>query len=128
TEVVQYQQLARYVAAFDVGIAPIADIPFNRAKSNVKVKEYAAMGVPWLASPIGPYADLGEKQGGRLVPDDRWFEELEHLVSDARARKRLAKRGIKWANGQRLRRNLGVWEAALQRAIALAGSPVPVAG
>ncbi|HMJ02369.1 MAG TPA: hypothetical protein VK506_05475, partial [Conexibacter sp.] len=32
TEVVQYQQLARYVGAFDVGIAPIADIPFNRAK------------------------------------------------------------------------------------------------
>lgn len=121
TEVVQYQALARYVGAFDIGIAPIADIPFNRAKSNVKVKEYAAMGVPWLASPIGPYAGLGEKQGGRLVADDRWHAELERLVTDERARRKLAKRGVKWAGGQRLRRNMGAWEAALRRAVALAG-------
>ncbi|HZV72085.1 MAG TPA: hypothetical protein VFF79_00060 [Conexibacter sp.] len=127
TEVVQYQELARYVGAFDVGIAPIADIPFNRAKSNVKVKEYAAMGVPWLASPIGPYAGLGEKQGGRLVPDDRWDAELERLVSDERTRRRLTKRGAKWASGQRLRRNLGAWEAPLRRAVALAGAREPIA-
>lgn len=120
TEVVQYQALARYVGGFDVGIAPIADIPFNRAKSNVKVKEYAAMGVPWLASPIGPYAGLGEKQGGRLVPDDRWYEELDRLVRDERARRKLAKRGVKWANGQRLRRNLDGWQAAVERAAELA--------
>ena len=127
TEVVQYQDLARFVGAFDIGIAPIADIPFNRAKSNVKLKEYAAMGVPWLASPIGPYADLGEKQGGRLVPDDRWYEELERLVTDRRARQRLAKRGAKWASGQRLRRNLGAWEAAVRRAVELARASAPTA-
>jgi glycosyltransferase involved in cell wall biosynthesis len=120
TEVVQYQDLARYVGTFDVGIAPIADIAFNRAKSNVKVKEYAAMGVPWLASPIGPYEGLGEKQGGRLVPDDRWEAELERLVTDERARRKLAKRGVKWANGERLRRNLDRWDDALRRAVALA--------
>lgn len=116
TEVVQYQALARYVGGFDVGIAPIADIPFNRAKSNVKVKEYAAMGVPWLASPIGPYSGLGEKQGGRLVPDDRWYEELDRLVRDERARRKLAKRGVRWGNGQRLRRNMDGWAAAMREA------------
>jgi hypothetical protein len=128
TEVVQYQELARYVGGFDIGIAPIADIPFNRAKSNVKVKEYAAMGVPWLASPIGPYAGFGEKQGGRLVPDDRWYEELERLVTDERARRKLAKRGVRWANGQRLRRNLDGWQAATRRAVELARAPAALAG
>ena len=125
TEVVQYQQLARYVGSFDIGIAPIADIPFNRAKSNVKVKEYAAMGVPWLASPIGPYEGLGEKQGGRLVADDRWYVELERLVRDERARRKLARRGVRWGNGQRLRRNLDGWERAVRRALerARAGEP-----
>ena len=106
---------ARYVGGFDVGIAPIADNPFNRAKSNVKVKEYAVMGVPWLASPIGPYAGLGEKQGGRLVPDDRWYEELERLVDDERARRGSRSAASSGANGQRLRRNLGGWEAAMRR-------------
>ena len=121
----QYQQLARYVGSFDVGIAPIADIPFNRAKSNVKVKEYAAMGVPWLASPIGPYAGLGEKQGGRLVADGRWHEELERLVDDERARRKLAKRGVKWGDGQRLRRNMGGWEQAVRRALERARANAP---
>jgi glycosyltransferase involved in cell wall biosynthesis len=124
SEVIQYQDLARYVGTFDIGIAPIADTPFNRAKSNVKVKEYAAMGVPWLASPIGPYAGLGERQGGRLVPDDRWDEALERLVSDRRARQKLTKRGVKWADSQRLRRNLDAWETALQRATERAGAGV----
>lgn len=127
TEVVQYQALGQYVSAFDVGIAPIADIPFNRAKSNVKVKEYAAVGVPWLASPIGPYAGLGEKQGGRLVPDDRWYEELERLVTDERARRKLTKRGVKWGDSQRLRRNIDRWQAAVERAAELARSHVPAA-
>jgi hypothetical protein len=125
TEVVQYQALAQYVGTFDVGIAPIADIPFNRAKSNVKVKEYAAMGVPWLASPIGPYAQLGEKQGGRLVADDRWYDELERLIGDGRARRKLAKRGARWGDSQRLRRNLGAWETAVRRAAELAGVRPP---
>lgn len=128
TQVVQYQELARYVGAFDVGIAPIADAPFNRAKSNVKVKEYAAMGVPWLASPIGPYAGLGEKQGGRLVADDRWHAELERLVTDAKARRKLGTRGVKWASGQRLRRNLDRWEAAVVRAVELARAGAAHAG
>lgn len=117
TLVVQYGELARFVGDFDIGIAPIADHPFNRAKSNVKIKEYAAMGVPWLASPLGPYVGLGEKQGGRLVPDDRWYEELEQLVDDQRRRRKLSKRGLKWARGERLAGNLDRWEAALRDAL-----------
>ncbi|HEX7291463.1 MAG TPA: hypothetical protein VF250_10085 [Conexibacter sp.] len=126
TELVQYHDLARYVAGFDIGIAPIADSPFNRAKSNVKLKEYAAMGVPWLASPIGPYAGFGEQQGGRLVPDGRWFEELDRLVRDERARRKLGRRGAKWGGSQRLRRNLGGWHAAVLRAVERAGAPARV--
>ena len=62
----------------------------------MKLKEYAAAGVPWLASPIGPYAGLGEQQGGRLVADDRWYEELVRLIEKPRERRKLAKRGAKW--------------------------------
>ncbi len=122
TLVVQYQDLARYVSEFDIGIAPIGDTPFNRAKSNVKLKEYAAMGVPWLASPIGPYAELGERQGGRLVPDDGWYDALDRLVRDARARRKLAKRGAKWGESQRLRHHLDRWQAVLARATELAAT------
>lgn len=102
-------QLAGTLAEADIGIAPLADIPFNRARSNVKLKEYGAAQLPWLASPVGPYAHLGEDQGGRLVRDDSWEQELLDLVDDGKARKRLAKRGHKWARTQTIDANVGQW-------------------
>ncbi len=120
----EFERLPNYVTAFDVGIAPIADSEFNRSRSNVKVKEYAALGVPWLASPIGPYADLGEDEGGRLVPDDRWLEEIERLVLDHKARRKLAKRAVKWGQRQTIAANVHVWEETLREAAERAGRRV----
>jgi glycosyltransferase involved in cell wall biosynthesis len=114
---VPFEALGARLTAFDIGIAPIADNPFNRARSNIKLKEYAAAGVPWLASPIGPYAGLGEKQGGRLVPDDRWHEALDELIRSPRARRRLAKHGRRWAREQLLARHAGEWESAFDEAL-----------
>ncbi len=120
--ITRYGELPQLMSQFDIGIAPLLDIPFNRARSNVKVKEYAAMGVPWLASPIGPYAQLGEEQGGRLVPDDRWYHELEMLVTDSDARARLAHRGRRWAQGERIEAHVDRWEQAFETAVARAHS------
>jgi len=109
--------LTRQLVEFDVGIAPLSDIEFNRSRSNVKLKEYAAARVPWLASPIGPYAGMGEKQGGRLVADERWHEELVRLIEKPKDRRKLARRGEKWVAGETLSRNAHAWEGALARAV-----------
>jgi glycosyltransferase involved in cell wall biosynthesis len=114
---VAFEALGARLTRFDIGIAPIADTPFNNARSNIKVKEYAAAGVPWLASPIGPYAGLGEKQGGRLVPDERWYEALDELIRNARLRRKLVKRGRRWATEQLLANHAGEWEAAFDEAL-----------
>lgn len=115
--VVQPAALPQEIATYDVGIAPLDDIPFNRARSDVKVKEYAAVGVPWLASPIGPYAGLGEKQGGRLVADDGWLDALGRMVSRERERRKLAKRAARWGREQLASRNLGAWEDVMVEAV-----------
>jgi hypothetical protein len=112
-----FDDLPAAIAQFDIGIAPIADVPFNRSRSDIKIKEYAIAGVPWLASAIGPYAALGEKQGGRLVPDDRWHEELERLIVQPRARRKLGRRATRWAEKQTLAEKIGMWEAVLSEAI-----------
>lgn len=121
---VPFSRLLEQVARFDVGIAPLSpEVAISRMRSNVKVKEYAALGVPWLASPIGPYAGLGEREGGRLVPDDRWFEELDALVRHDRLRRKLAKRASRWGAGQLLSRNAGCWERAFAHAVEQAARP-----
>lgn len=112
-----YGELPPYLVNFDIGIAPLADIPFNSARSNVKLKEYAAMGIPWLASPIGPYAGMGEQQGGRLVHDDGWYEELDRLILDADERSRLGRRGKQWAQTERIEAHADQWERTFEEAI-----------
>jgi glycosyltransferase involved in cell wall biosynthesis len=107
---VPFDDLPARIGGFDVGIAPLADIPWNRARSDIKLKEYAASGVPWLASPVGPYLGLGAQQGGRLVPDDGWLEALERLVTRRRERRRLARSAQRWARGQTIDAVADRWE------------------
>jgi glycosyltransferase involved in cell wall biosynthesis len=128
TKRVTFLDLPRHLAEFDIGIAPLADIPFNQARSNVKLKEYAAAGVPWLASPVGAYRGMGEKQGGLLVADDRWFEELERLIDNARDRRKLAKRAAKWGKTQTIGNHADKWEAVLGEAVERAQARVRGSG
>ncbi|HEX4806899.1 MAG TPA: glycosyltransferase [Conexibacter sp.] len=111
-----FLDLVRILARADVGLAPLVDMAWNRARSNVKLKEYAAAGLAWLASPVGPYVGMGEREGGRLVADGDWQAAIEQLVRDARARRKLAKRGGKWVKGESVDRHAGAWEAALRDA------------
>src|SRR5206468_163264 len=73
----------------------------------------AASGVPWLASPIGPYVGLGGGQGGRLVPDDQWFEAMEQMVTNERERRELAGNAETWARGQMIETAADRWEQVL---------------
>jgi hypothetical protein len=103
---------------FDIGLAPLADTAFNRARSNVKLKEYAAAGAMWMASPVGPYVGMGEPQGGVLVADDDWYSALERFVLDYRARAHLAEQARAWAQQQSADRAAQQWETAIMRAVA----------
>jgi glycosyltransferase involved in cell wall biosynthesis len=117
TKVVPFLDLARRLSVADIGIAPLVDIQWNRARSNVKLKEYGAAGLAWLASPVGPYLGMGEREGGRLVPDDRWYEEIERLIVDRRARRKLAKQARRWAREQGIERRVELWGSALEDAV-----------
>jgi glycosyltransferase involved in cell wall biosynthesis len=125
---VPFPELPSAIAQFDLALAPIADVSFNRVRSNIKVKEYAAGGVPWLASPIGPYRGLGEDQGGRLVPDYGWADALTDLVTDADARATLAERAAGWGRTQTVVGNVGEWEAVFAEAAQRAGRTVSISG
>jgi len=116
-EGVTRSDLPGYLVQFHIGIAPLADMAFSRARSNIKLKEYAAAGVAWLASPVGPYAGMGEKQGGRLVADDGWHGALLRLVERPRELRKLAKRAGRWATGETLARNARIWTERFEEAI-----------
>lgn len=120
---IPYGELPPALAEIDIAIAPLTETEVNRARSDVKLKEYAAAGTAWLASPIGPYASLGEQQGGRLVADGDWAAAIEALMNDADARRVLGQRGIRWAAGETIEAHVDVWEGIFEDAVAHARAP-----
>jgi glycosyltransferase involved in cell wall biosynthesis len=113
-------ELGAEARKFDIGIAPLSDIPMSYARSDVKVKEYAAVGVPWVASKRGPYEFLNPKCGGLVVEDDGWEEALVDLASSRWKRGQLRRCGERWARSQRIDKNIGRWEAVWQAAASAA--------
>jgi hypothetical protein len=117
---VPFGELLGTIADFDIGIAPLADTPFNAARSSVKLKEYTSVGAIWLASPVGAYRELGAEQGGQLVAEGQWDEALERLIRGRLRRRRLARQAGRWARAQTIEHFAAQWEGelalALQRA------------
>ncbi|MHC1788924.1 glycosyltransferase family protein [Solidesulfovibrio sp.] len=76
-----------------IGLAPLADSPFNRAKSAVKWQEYAAIGAAGIFADLPPYqAVVEDGRTGLLVgPDPRaWAEAVRRCALDPGLRRRLA--------------------------------------
>jgi glycosyltransferase involved in cell wall biosynthesis len=87
-------QYPHAVAQFDVGIVPLELSAFNEAKSALKGLEYAALGVPFVASPTEPYCTLDMTMIGRLAMRPRhWERELRWLIENPEARDESASRG-----------------------------------
>lgn len=84
---------ARLSFDFDIGLAPITDIPFNRAKSWIKAIEYSACGIPVVMSNVAEYRRLHDQYGiGRLASTpEEWIEHLVEL-SDHGVRNQEAKK------------------------------------
>jgi len=56
------RRIGEYMGLYDghlAALAPLADNPFNRCKSNLKMLEAGAKGLPLLASDVRPYREPG---------------------------------------------------------------------
>jgi glycosyltransferase involved in cell wall biosynthesis len=85
--------LSRYpalVKMIDIGCMPLADLEFNYSKSNLKFLEFGALGIPTVASPVGPYGDLkGEVNVLHARTSSLWYEQLSRLIEDSELRRRI---------------------------------------
>jgi hypothetical protein len=68
---------------FNAGIVPLTNIPFNHAKSYIKGLEYAASGIPFVASWSPQYEELVEEHGiGFLAKSEKDYVKLLKVFSD----------------------------------------------
>lgn len=78
----------------DVGIMPMVDEPWARGKCAFKLIQYAALGLPVLATPIGMNARVVGEDAGFLPESlDAWVDRLAELFADTELRARLGAAG-----------------------------------
>lgn len=91
-------QLEREVADFqslDVGLYPLGGDAFATGKSGLKAIEYMAVGIPYVASPVGAAGELGEPGSTHLLAStpEEWAAALLRLLGDAALRRHMGEAG-----------------------------------
>ena len=104
--------LIQIISEFDIGIVPLEINPFNEAKSYLKGLEFAAVGVPVIASPTPEYIRMAA-QGGCVTAArrDDWWLWLRELIRQPEIRAEHAARGRAWAAEQTYEKHAGLWRA-----------------
>jgi glycosyltransferase involved in cell wall biosynthesis len=85
--------------SFDIGLYPIVADEWALGKSGFKAIQYMAVGIPFVVSPVGTCADIGEPNITHLaaMTQDEWTEALGNLLADREIRKRMGEAGRRHA-------------------------------
>jgi glycosyltransferase involved in cell wall biosynthesis len=110
----------RVMARLNIGIAPLAHHRFNRSKSGLKFVEFAALGIPCVASNVEPYAEIIEHgKTGFLVQYDRdWATHLRSLIQEPELAADIALNAYMAAKSWTIQNNVHKWETAIHSLLA----------
>ncbi len=111
---VRLEEYPQLLAGFDIGLAPLADVLFNRSKSDLKFIEYGMAGVAVVGSPVLAYEQsIENEKNGLLAANPReWQKAIRRLVGDPDERARLAAASREFALSRTIERNAWMWERA----------------
>lgn len=112
---------------YDIGLAPLEDNAFNRAKSWIKILEYCAMGVPFVASMSPEYERFASVNPDRVDPhkagipgilvdgqsEHAWYATLRAITKDWAELRRMQARARIYARQFTIQGNIGQWADAL---------------
>lgn len=103
-----------------VGLAPLADDHFNRSKSYVKALEYASLGIPCIASDVGPYRDFVQHgvTGFLASKPGDWTKYLRLLNSDEDLRRQMGAAARKLASRNTIQGHSHEWLNAYEKVMA----------
>ena len=94
-------ELAREVRdfqSFDIGLYPIDETLYPgwaSGKSGFKAIQYMAVGIPYVATPVGATTEIGEPGVTHLLArtPDEWYAALEQLIQNRARRRAMGRAG-----------------------------------
>jgi hypothetical protein len=84
---------------FDIGLAPLCDNLFNRAKSANRYLEYSMLGIPTVASDLGGQFSeiIKDGENGFLAKTETdWINKLSELIESASVRLKVGKNAFEF--------------------------------
>jgi glycosyltransferase involved in cell wall biosynthesis len=101
---------------FDIGLAPLVPTVFAETKSHIKALEYAALGIPVIASDAAPYRDfvIDGVTGFLVRRDHDWAHRLRDLINDDAMRLEMGVKARELASHWTIQKGYRQWEVAYQ--------------
>jgi glycosyltransferase involved in cell wall biosynthesis len=86
---------AEVLRSFDIGVMPLSDDEFSRAKEGYKLKQYMAAGLPVVCSPVGKNKEIVEDgvTGYWAGSEDEWVDRLDALIRSRELREKMGHAG-----------------------------------
>jgi glycosyltransferase involved in cell wall biosynthesis len=102
----------------DIGLCPLDNIEFNKAKSQLKWSEYASLRIPSVCSKLEPYDCVEDGITGLLAKnEDEFFNKICELVEDSKLRKEISDNAYdKNYEDYNLEKNAILWVEAYEQA------------
>jgi glycosyltransferase involved in cell wall biosynthesis len=84
--------------SIDIGLYPISNLygsEWVAGKSGFKAIQYMAVGIPYVASPVGALKEIGRagETHFHADTDEEWLRALQALIDDRRKREKMGKAG-----------------------------------
>lgn len=81
--------------SFDIGLYPLIADEWSSGKSGFKAIQYMAVGIPYVATPVGAAAEIGVAWTTHLLTrtQDEWHDALIRLLASPQLRKRMGEAG-----------------------------------
>lgn len=85
---------------WDIAVAPVINNAFGNAKSDLKIKEYSAVGIPIVASPVQPYreASVDNAQIHFAETFSEWYNQLKDLIENPEKRAQISRQNKEWVS------------------------------
>ena len=111
------EQWTSLVKTLDIGLAPLAG-EYDRRRSWIKVLEYMALQVPWVATNYETYSEL--TQYGRMTENggQNWEEALEEMVENIEQKREFAKAepyqfALEMTSDKNVDKNLAIYQSII---------------